>query len=304
MATSDKPKKYKFEYDPWKECRGKDVDAKKWAEGLVNVIKKIKFDLTPSKALNERKWPEKKVLDEAYYGGPKMAVIMFTQQIVQLKDDKKTADKDKPGELKEMYKTLCADMEGAIEDWLEEVASGKADNAKALKDGKAAMNDIKTVDFKGAFNGKQKACTDALKDVVKDGKVDERKAKDAKKILTEMQAEMGKTTTKAQDAIKFLVDTAKKTEKDKDTAKALQDFAATIRKDHAADFETFLEGCSNFDSALVDGIKALEGKGDPDKIKDALDRFTSIKGLDTAEDCGKAAKALVPQFKSIEKDLK
>ena len=51
MATSDKPKKYKFEYDPWKECRGKDVDAKKWAEGLVNVIKKIKFDLTPSKAL-------------------------------------------------------------------------------------------------------------------------------------------------------------------------------------------------------------------------------------------------------------
>ena len=76
--TDDKPKKYKFEFDPWAECRGKDADARKWAEGLVNVIKKIKFDLTPAKALNERKWPEKKVLDEAYYGKPKMAVIMFT----------------------------------------------------------------------------------------------------------------------------------------------------------------------------------------------------------------------------------
>lgn len=304
MGTSDKPKKYKFEFDPWKETRGKDVDAKKWAEGVVNVIKPIKFDLTPSKALDDRKWPEKKVLEESYYGGPKMAVIMFTQEVVQLKEDKKKDDKGKIKELKSMYDGLCKDMEDAVEKWLEEVASGKADNAKALKDGKAAMGKISNVDFKGAFEGKPKACAEALKDVVKDGKVDQKKAKDAKKKLTEIQSQMEKDGKDAYSAVKFLVDTARKTEKDKDTAKSLQEFSKEIRDKYAKSFDEFLEGVEEFDEGVEHTLKALEGEGDPDTIKAAVEFFTSFKGLDKAKECGDIAKRLQPKFKAIEKDLK
>ena len=304
MGTADKPKKIKFEFDPWKETRGKDVDAKKWAEGQVNVIKPIKFDLTPSKALDERKWPEKKVLEEAYYGGPKMAVIMFTQEIVQLKEDKKKDDKGKIKELKSMYDGLCKDMEDAVEKWLEEVASGKADNAKALKDGKSAMGKISSVDFKGAFDGKTKSCADALKDVVKDGKVDPKKAKDAKKKLTEIQSQMEKDGKDAYSSIKFLLDTAKKTGKDKDTAKSLQDFAKEIQDKYAKTFEEFTEGVEEFDEGMEMSLEGLEGEGDPDRIKSAIEFFNGYKGLDTAKECGDIAKKLLPKFKAIEKDLK
>lgn len=304
MATSDKPKKIKFEFDPWKECRGKDVDAKKWAEGQVNVIKAIKFDLTPSKALDERKWPEKKVLEEAYYGGPKMAVIMFTQQIVQLKDDKKKDDKAKAKELKSMYDNLCKDMEDAVEKWLEEVASGKADNAKGLKDGKAAMGKITDVEFKGAFDKPQKACVEALKGVLKGGKVDEKELAKAKKTLEGVKAEMEKTAQDAQDSIAFLMKSAKNSTKDKDADKSLQDFGKEVLT-HEKEFDAFLEGAEEFDTALEDGLKAAEDGMDEKKLGDLIKEFEKLSGLEKkAQDCMKIAKELAPKFKKIADKLK
>ena len=300
----DKPQKYKFEIDPWAECRGKDIDARKWAEGEVNVIKKFKFDLTPSKALNERKWPEKKVLEDAYYGKPKMAVIMFTQHIVQLKEDKKVKDKDKPGELKDLYKGLVEDVKGGVEDWLEEIASGKADNAGALKDGKAAMGKIASVEFKGAFDKPLKTCIDALKKVLKGGKVDPKELANAKKALEGVKTEMAKTAKEARNAIDFLLKTGKKVKDDKDAAASLKKFGRDVLQ-YKDEFKSFLGGADDFDIALDDALKAAGGEMDEDTLKDLLADFESLGPLeDAAQDCLKIAKQLAPQFKSIEKDLK
>jgi hypothetical protein len=304
MATSSKPKKYKFEFDPWKEAKGKEKEAQSWANGKTKVIKPIKFDVTPSKALDERKWPEKKVLDEAYYGKPKMALIMFVAAVAQLKDDKRVEDKKKGKELESLYDGLCKDMKGAVEDWLEEVASGKADNAKALKDGKAAMGKIKDVDFKKAFDSKPADCVKALKDVVKNGKVDEKKAKEAKKALEEILSQMEKDGKDAYDAIKFLLDTARKTEKDKNTAESLQKFSKEIRDDHAGTFDKFTEGVEEFEEGVGLAVEALEGEGDPEEIAKAIKWFEGFKGLDAAGKCGEIAKKLQPKFKDIEKELK
>jgi hypothetical protein len=304
MATSDKPKKIKFEFDPWKECRGKNADARKWAEGKVNTIKPIKFDLTPSKALNERKWPEKKVQEESYYGAPKMGMIMFVEEVAQIRDDKKISDKDKPKELKKLYEDLCGNIEDAVEKWLEEVASGKADNAKGLKEGKAAMEKIGKVDFKGAFGKPCKACVEALKKCQKGTEVDAKELKKAKGTLETTKSEMDKNAKDAQDAISVMLKAARNATKDKDADKSLQEFGAEVMK-HEKDFEGFLEGAEEFDSALDEAIEATGGELSPDKLKELLKTFDGLSSLeDKAQKCLDLAKTLAPKFKKIADKLK
>lgn len=305
MATTDKPKKIKFEFDPWKEARGgKNTEARRWAEGKVNSIKTIKFDLTPSKALNERKWPERKVMDEAYYGGPKMGCIMFIEQVDQLKNDNKVSDKDKAKELKKLYDGLCEDIEDAVEKWLEEVASGKADNAKGLKEGKAAMEKIGKVDFKGAFSKPCKSCSDALKKCLKGNEVDEKEVKKAKKALEDAKGEMEKSAKDAQNAISVMLKAAKNATKDKDADKSLQEFGEEVMK-NSSDFEGFLEGADEFDSALEEAIQAVDGEMTPEKLKELLKTFDGLSSLeDKSQKCLELAKTLAPKFKKIADKLK
>ena len=303
-AAGAKEMKVDIKVEVFSQCTKKDRD---WALGLKGVSSKCKPIVFKGKAeLDPRKWTEPKLNKEAESAG-EMGLKLFSQRIVQFREkseDGKMKEADVAKEVIGEYDDFSKKFVDALELWLEELASNKADNAKALKDGKAAMDKITSVDFKGAFGKPLKTCIDTLKACVKGGKVDPKATEKAKKTLEGVKTEMGKTAKEARGSIKFLLDTAKSTSKDKDADASLQGFGKKVLE-HEDEFQTFLDAAKEFDDSLDLAIKEAGDEMDEDKIDELIDNFEALQPLeDAAQDCMKIAKKLAPEFKKIAAKLK
>jgi hypothetical protein len=301
MAKAAKKKKFKFDitldlFD--KKFDDLKKEAKDWlkSQKLDSYMKPIKHQFEAE--LDERKYNEAKLTEDAYYA-IRMGVKILDQVV------KKAKEKNKPDDAKKGYDKFVGEAKYGLEKWEKELASGKADNAKALKDGKAAMDKLDKLDFKGAFENPRKTCVAALEKLAKGDKPDPREVERAAKTFETVQALMEKQGKEAENAISFLVKTAEKTKDDDATDDALKSFAGEVLK-HEDTFNSFLEGAGDFGEALDEAIGATKG-GEMDKaaVEKLLERFEKLKSLEgAAQECLKIAKKLSPQFKKIAGKLK
>lgn len=268
---------------------------------LAKVVKPLEFKVDAE--LDERKYDAKKLEDVVYYGdkggvfGIRMAVKLFDMAVAEAKK------KNKPDDVKKAYSELEKDSKYAFEKLMKDLESGKADNAQALKDGKAAMNKLDAVKS-NAFEDPRKGVLKALEPLIKkDAGKDE--ASKANKILVTISTLFDKSGAEATKAVEFLASTGKKMKDDKDADQSLKEFGKEILKKEKI-FDDFLDGASKFDDAFDMALTATEGDElDVDAVKRAIKEFEALSSLEKlAAAAVKAARELQPKFKKIESKLK
>lgn len=294
MADKGK-KKFKFDltYDIKDLCKFNDLHKESQSALLaVSGLKPLKYRVDAE--LDERKWNEKKLKEEAYYGF-KMAIIMLDKEVKKCKGNEK--------DLKKAYDEFLKDAEYGLEKFMKDQESGKADNAKPLKDGKAAMNKLEAVKS-NSFDDPRKGAIAALEPLTKKG-ADKKDADTANKKLTTIKTMFDKSGKAAEEAVDFLMSMAKKMADNKDADQSLKDFGKEVLKKEKV-FDEFLFAAHKFNEAFENGIKATEGDElDVDKAKEALKEFEGLSSLEKkAAAAVKEAAALQPKFKKIESKLK
>ncbi|QYK42386.1 MAG: hypothetical protein KF887_04480 [Paracoccaceae bacterium] len=306
MAAAGTKKKIKFEIEiePFDET---DKGNKAWATGIKEIDKAVKTIKWKGEAeLDDKKWPVKKLQEEGAFAA-RMALKIFAGCV---REAKKTAEKGKEKDgikaVLDGYKDLEKDLDSGLDKWLENIESGKADNAGALKAGKAAFDKLNSVEFKGAFDGPRKKAIDALKALTKDG-VDPKVQQKAGKVLEGLADEFGKTGKEAQKAIDFLLKTGKKLKDDKDADAELKNFGVEVLKgkneETFTDFVDAAEKLGEVFEVVVEDAK--KGALDPDTAKTAVSELERLSGLEkTAQSAVALAKSLTAKFKKIEQKLK
>ncbi len=297
-----KTKRFKFtmKFDlmkvPKVDFQDESRDWLKQNKEAGKYLKELEYDLDAE--LDDRKWTEKKLEDDAYYA-IRMAVKMFDQEV------KKAKKANDPGAVRSAYRDLEKDADYGLDKWLKDLESGKADNAKALADGKKAFNKLNAINFKGAFEGPRKKALDALKPLTK-ANPDTKQAPKISKTLEGLKSSFEAVGKEAQSAVDFLVKSSKKTKEDDNVDQELVKFADEVLK--CADvFEPFLEGCEDLTDALEEAIAATKSKDDvdTDAVDEAVGKLEKLSSLDRyAAEAVALAKKLTPRFKKIETKLK
>lgn len=290
---ADKSKK-KFKFDLVYEASKKDMpDIQNDNYSKITGIKGYKpLKYKVDAELDSRKWKnEAKIKEEAYYGF-KMAVIMLDKDIKKAKNDK---------DYKDAWDTFLDDAEYGLDKWMKDQESGKADNAKAMKDGKSAMNKLNNMKFKGAFEGPRKAALEALKPLTKSSP-DKGAGKKAADALGKIKTGFDAVGKEGQNVIDFLTKTAKTQVKDDKIDPEVKKFFEEALKleDKLAPVGESVEEFADALDQAIEAVKASEP--DPDAIKEAYDTLDGLSSLEA--DAIKAldeAKKLVPKFKKIEK---
>jgi hypothetical protein len=282
-------------------------ENKAWAEGnaeLKKVCKPIKFK--DEAELDDRKWNARKLEEEAFIA-VRMGLKIFAGCV---RDAKKKADqgKEKDGvkAVLDGYSELEKEVSYGLEKWLDDIESGKADNAKALKAGKSAFEKINSIEFKGAFDGPVKKAIEALKPLTKEG-ADEKAKDKAAKTIEGLLKEFGDTGKQGQKAVDFLLKTGRTYEKDKSVDPAIQEFAKDVLKGKNADtFEDFLNAAEDFTETFEEVVDAVKDGGcDAETAKTAIKALEGLDSLQgTADKALALAKTMTKAFNQIAGKLK
>jgi hypothetical protein len=268
---------------------------------LAKLVKPLEFKVDAE--LDEKKYDAKKLEDVVYYGdkggvfGIRMAVKLFDMAVAEAKK------KNRPDDVKKAYAELEKDSKYAFEKLMKDLESGKADNAGALKDGKAAMNKLDAVKS-NSFEDPRKGAIKALEALTK-ANADKGAAAKANKALTTIKTLFDKSGKEAEKAVDFLMSTGKKMKDDKDADQALKDFGKEVLKQEKV-FEAFLDGAYKFGEAFDEAITATEAEEvDAGKARDLIKSFEELSSLEKkAAAAVQCANKLRPKFKSIESKLK
>lgn len=294
-----KTKKFKFKFKI-DILKSRDVDLQKdnvaWLKKEASKhISPLEFEVDAE--LDERKWNEKKLEEEAYYSF-RMAIKVFDVVVTKARKDNDAAA------IKSAFKTLEKDADYGFEKWLKDIESGKEDNAKSLADGKKAMNKLTAVDFRNAFDEPRTQALDELQPLLK-AQPDPKQGPKVSKALASIQSSFESVGKEAQKAVDFLMKSARKSVKDDSVDAKLNEFWGEVMK--GADvFDPFLDGCDKLTDALDDAIAATKtDKIDMDELKKAAKTLNELSSLNKkADKAVKLATDLLPKFKSIESKLK
>lgn len=297
--------KFKFEVDLMNKKDVKDVDFHKenreWLAGqkaALKYVKPLKFEVDAE--LDSRKWNEKKIQEEGFYGF-RMAIKMFDQAVHEAKE------KNDPGSIKSAYKDLEKDADYGFEKWLKDVESGKADNAKNLKECGNAFKQIADADMANVFKGPREAAVAALESLLTGGSrgPDDKKKEEAKKKVETAISDFEEHAAEVADAIDTVLKAAKGTQSNKDADGDLKAFAKKVEKE-GKNMTSVVDDAAKFKKAL-NAVK--EGLDDDDmEASDIRAHVTTLKGFSSldkvAKDAEGEADALNKEFKKIEKNLK
>lgn len=278
---------------------------------LVSALEKS-FDFSGKAEVDPHKNPKAEVEEKVQIASRWPFQLMLTRIGEALKKSGKApSDKD----LAEIEKRFLKELEQARKDakvkcekMIEEIESGKGDNAKALKDGKAAFAKLEDVDFKNSFDKTQDKITGALKDLVKDmdGKGDSAEAVEAARgIVEDASDEFAKNGKAAIIAINLLLQTANKYKNDKKADPELKKFCGQVLKERSS-LEGFQKNANVFSKAIDNAVSKLEHKEvDAAAAKKLHGEFDKMSKLgDSAKDIVKIVKTFKPKFEAIEKKLK
>jgi hypothetical protein len=304
-ATGKKEIKVELKLFAMKEMSAKarefvsgDKDLKKEFEKAVTWSDKGEFD--------PRKYT-KKDLDDEILAAARMPIKIFANRVNEAAKDK-LDDKVK----KQLMKDFEEASKGAINNAslrFEEIESGKGDNKKALKDGKAAFGKLDKVDFHEAFakpHGETLDALEALRTALKSKGGDKSGAfEKARKAVNKAAEDYDKVGSEAFAAVDFMLKTARSMKGNDKADPALVDFGKQVLKDETT-FDGFVKAAEAFSKVLESSVATLKANtADSAQIDGLLKEvIASNKVFQTATKVGSLVEELKPKFKAIEKDLK
>lgn len=307
--TDDFKKPYKFDVvvDPFAEFPGKVLKWAKEQKEIKAAFKPYKFAVDAM--LDNRKWSKAKLTDELE--GP--AVWASKLLSVQATDAMK-GDKSAIAELVKSYTKSAKEVAKAQSLRLEEIVADKGDNKKALKDGKAALAKIASLDIKSMFGDFAAEIEPYVKKLIKDfdrlgkdQKKDEVTGKiqtEAAKAVAEVKSAFDKTTKEAEGAVAFLLRKGKEIANNKNVAPELQAFGKEVLKSESI-FDQFLKDVTAFEKLLDTASTEVSAK-DPDvgRLRKLLADLGQTSGKDgNAATVLNTAKDLKKSFDKVAKDL-
>ena len=301
MADTDKKEfEAKLDADPRVEMTKASKDYIDGDKDLKKLVTNFKF--SEKVELDKRKW-SKSSLADGVLAIARYEMKVFATAIGDMAK-KKVPAKEAGPRIKTLHAKLQKDITKKLSLAVEELANDKADNKKALKDGKVAMSKIGGLDLKGAFS-KPRTDVIGLMDTIAKAKDNAaasavKKANDA---VSKLAGEFDKTGREASAAINYLLKVIKENKKSETTE--LRNFA-NLADDNSDVFQTFVDECKEFEDALDGLAKELgSGKLDADAAKAKAAQFKKMSNIDSSADKAlKAAVALKKNFDSVVKALK
>jgi hypothetical protein len=262
--------------------------------------------------LDKRKWNAKKVTEVI------VANVRYDLKILAVRFHKLIKDGEN-GDQKKLEKALIKEFEDIKKEVLnkaslvvEEIVSGKGDNAKSLKDCKTAFARLGKVDFDAMYQAPRQEAEEAfdrLAKVLEDKKATEADQKkemaEALKTLDICVKQFGESGKEAATAIDTLLKAAKNSKKDKNVDGEITAFAEMVLKSEGK-ITSVLSKSKKFADALENAQKLLKAGDVSDKaakVQKAV--FTKMSKLDgSAKETLKNAARMERDFKKIESKLK
>lgn len=330
MATTGSKKEIKvdIEIDPFAESDNKAV---RWARDNKDVRKALKPITFKGKAeLDSREWNDRKLGEEAQQA-VRMGLKIFSARLLDAmkaaggdrkgkKDDapkgkgkgKGDSAEDAVQELIDKYNELADDVSKGLDKWLEDLASGKADSARNLKDCASAFKEFNKAEIDDVFTIPRERAVEALTALARSGGrggkgPDEEAVQDARDALAEAIDEFREHGKTVADAIATLLSAAKSTGANKKADGDLQDFGKKVGEvAKKADFSGVVDGAGKLGKALEEALKAIEdGKTDATAVRGQVDTLKKLSGLDAlASAAARAAAKLEKDFNGIKGKLK
>ncbi|HSF92928.1 MAG TPA: hypothetical protein VLA51_12095 [Paracoccaceae bacterium] len=303
------------------------IDAKLKAHPMKEMTKEVTAFLKKNPALQKKfgsiESSEKVELDKRKWNAKKVtevieANVRYDLKILAVRFAKLIKDGEN-GDPKKLEKALIKEFEDVKKEVLnkaslvvEEIVSGKGDNAKSLKDCKAAFAKLGKVDFDMMYQAPRQEAEEAfnrLAEVLEDKKATEAEQKkemaEALKTLDICVKEFGDSGKEASDAIDTLLKAAKTSKNDKDVDGEIKSFAETVLKSEGK-ITSVLSKSKKFSDAL-DAAQKLLKSGDVSakaaKVQKGV--FAKMSSLDgSAKETLKNASSMERAFKKIESKLK
>lgn len=317
MAVGEKKKiKAELKLYPLKEMTKEARDFIGKSKDLSKVYGPILF--SRDMMLDPRKWTKKSLSDAmAAYVRYEMKILCVrvgeaakAEKAGKAAKDPKKTEK----ELSKSYEDMKKEIFNKVSLGLDEVEADKGDNAKNLKDCKAAFGKLDKVDFDWMYKGPRESVLETLENLVEElaDESDEPDEKYKAKFLSQCADYVSESVKafkengkEATDAVDTLLKAAKTTKANKGAAPELIAYAETVLKQEGK-INSVLAKSKSFSSALETAEKLLKGgKVTENQAKLQVVIFKKLSKLDTsAKDTLAACKKLRPEFKKIEKLLK
>ena len=222
------------------------------------------------------------------------------------KDQKKTEK-----ELSKSYEEIKKEILDKVSLAIDEVEADKGDNAKNLKDCKAAFGKLEKVDFDWMYKGPRQSLLETFEGLAEE-LADEPDEKRVAKVLgqcadwvAEAIAGFKENGKEATEAVDTLLKAAKTTKANKGAAPELIAYAEKVLKQEGK-ISSVLAKSKSFSDALDTAQKLVKsGTVTANQAKLQVAIFKKLSRLDnSAKDTLSAAKKLKPEFQKIEKSLK
>lgn len=315
MADDNKkPFKFDVTVDPFKEMNSKVASWVKTDKDLKKLFQPFVFSVDAM--LDSRKWSKSKLSDEL--DGPavwasKLLGVQASQEMAAVEKGKMKAE-EAVDSLTKSYKKAVKDVGKAQSLLLEDIIADKGDNKKALKDGKAALAKMASLEIKSMFGDFADELDGDIEELIRDfdklGKDDKKDEivgefqTSFAKVLREVKSEFDKTTKEAEGAVAFLLRKGKEIANNKNVAPELQTFGQSILKNEKI-FDEFLKDVTTFEK-LLDTAASETAAKEPDvgRLRKLLADLGQTRKMDgNADDVLKATKTLKREFDKVAKDL-
>lgn len=339
MADGGKKKiSIDMEVNIFGECKGRK--APEWFAARPKLLALVKdIPVKETMELDPRKWDKKKV-ENGVYAVARYELAVFSTALANLQKDidkaipkaeqknkkfkanDKTESKEEGAALsaaetkvKKLYARISKGISDKVSLALEELASDKGDNKKALADGKKAIGSFKTVDAEHLFDkitDRVVSLLEALAEELKGDPDDKMKAEFFKQVTKDIGAEQttfSKDAKTCQNVIKFLLDTGEKMSKNKDAHEDVRKFGERISKSN--DVKKTMKSLDNaigaFDGELTAVAKAVSGGKMTTDVSAKMAKAFRNKNKGKDKDAGSAValvKRLSGEFNKLSSKMK
>lgn len=302
----------KLDISSMSEMDKKCVD---FINGIPAFKKKFKdYTYSEKLELDPRKWDEKKLtnaMKALVRWELKLLASRAAEWNAKIQKQGPKAQKEAERNLPKYYDKIGKQIDDKCSVALEELASGKGDNKRGLRDGKAALKKLADVDLGNLFSGPGSSASKVMIALAKELEkhTDDRKIEAAYagaiKLLDAARKSYDDMADDAASAIKFLKKTADGIKKNKETAPELDAFGQKISGYDKA-FKNFEADLKAFEVDMDDvAIDTKSRKLDPRLCRSKASRISNTSSHDRGAKAVKAALAdLRKDFLAVEKVLK
>jgi hypothetical protein len=304
-------------------------DRKEYCQKNVKLKRALKdWEVDEKIKVNPRKWNAKK-LEQALRAVARYELKIFdarvSQELQKIKKGAGPKDEIKClGEIEKHYRKAGKYIKEKIDGAIEEIEEDKADDLKAIKDGKTALGKVDDLDAIGVFKVATAAAGKEIDDLTKRYN-DEMKAKraaggsddwdddklkqqiqSAESDLTKIRERFDNQTSIGIKAIEYLNKTAEKIAKNKDVRPEVKNFSDDVKSIDKTTFQPWVKEVEKYSAGYTEALKILSARtiSTPTLAKMKKMLATASAGASAGGAVDKQLKELAKRLKTLEKDLK